>query len=145
MPTASKFFAALAFAAVGFFTAEIYRTYLPVMPLGYFSLAAALLGVISGWTVLGPEAGRGMWQSANAGLKTAVVLMLLALFVFSTYEMLVQALRLRYDDAFEAILGMIDLASQYFIRLFHWDVILALFGGGMLAGLLAEWAAKRWP
>lgn len=145
MPTAAKLFAAAAFAAVGFFTAEVFKPHMPEgTQFGYFSYVSALIGLVSGWRVLGPEAGRGMWLSANAGLRAAVAALVLALIIFSTEEMIVLAFRKSYHGPLEAIIGAIGLGVDFVQRMFVPDVLLVLFGGGALAGCLSEWAARRW-
>ena len=74
MPTAAKLCGALAFALMAFFTAEIVKPHMPESTnFGYMSVVAALVGVVCGWMVMGPTAGKGYYQSVGAGMKTAVV------------------------------------------------------------------------
>ena len=62
MPTASKLFAAFALAAVAFFTAEMIKGHMPPSTrFGAFSEVSALIGLLCGWLLLGPETGGGMW------------------------------------------------------------------------------------
>lgn len=145
MPTAAKFFAALAFAAVAFFTAEVFKPHMPEgTQFGYFSFVAALIGLVCGWRIMGPEAGRGNWMAVNTGLKTSACTVGLALLIFSTYEMLLQAFRPAYRGPMEAVVGIFDFAVDFFVTLLAWDVLAVLFIGGALAGLMSEWAARRW-
>jgi hypothetical protein len=145
MPTASKLFAALAFALLGFLSAEITKPHLPPgTQFGAFSEVSALIGLLIGWRVLGPATGRGNYNSASAGVRSAVMMTVAALFVFSTERMLVQAFRRSYDGATEAIVGIVKIAIDYAQVLLNPDVALVLLIGGAAAGLLAEWAARRW-
>lgn len=145
MPTAAKLFAAFAFAVLGFFTAEIFKPHMPEgTQFGYFSFISALIGLVAGWRVMGPEAGRGNWQAVNSGLKTSAVMVGLALIIFSTYEMFLLAFRPAYKGPMEAIVGIFELAIDFLLRMIAWDVIAVLIFGGALAGLLSEWAARRW-
>lgn len=145
MPTAAKFFAALAFAIVAFFTAEVFKGHMPEgTQFGYFSLVSALIGLVCGWKVMGPEAGRGNWMALSSGLKTALFMALVALFIFSTYEMVLRAFLPAYDGPMEAVIGIFDLAVEFFVTFLAWDVLIVLFVGGGLAGLMSEWAARRW-
>jgi hypothetical protein len=145
MPTAAKLFAAFALAVVAFFTAEIIKPHMEDgTQFGAFVPISALIGLVCGWRILGPEAGRGWYSSANSGLKSAVILLALALFLFSTYEMLVLAFRRTYDGPMEAVVDIVSIGVDYLSAIFAPDVILALFGGAILAGLLSEWAARRW-
>lgn len=145
MPTAAKIFAAFAFAIVAFFTAEVFKPHMPEgTQFGLFSFVSAAIGALVGWRIMGPEAGRGNWMAINAGLKTAVCTALVALLVFSTYEMLVLAFRPAYNGPMEAVVGIFDLAVEFFVTMLAWDVLIVLLVGGALAGLMSEWAARRW-
>ncbi|MBS0564514.1 MAG: TrgA family protein [Proteobacteria bacterium] len=145
MPTASRLFAALAFALVGFFTAEVFKPHMPEgTQFGAFSQISALIGLVSGWRVLGPETGRGMLQAANSGLRAGLVMLLLGLLIFSTEEMIVLAFRRTYHGPMEAIVGIVALAVGYLRLLFAPDVLAVVIGGSVLAGCLSEWAGRRW-
>lgn len=145
MPTAAKLFAAVAFTLVGFFAAEIFKPHMPEgTQFGFFSQISALIGLVCGWRVLGREAGRGWWESANSGMKTVVAMVVLALVIFSIEEMLVMAFRRSYDSPMEAIVGTIAIGVDLVQKLLVPDVLIVLFAGGILSGLLAEWAARRW-
>lgn len=146
MPTAAKLFAAFGMALVAFFAAEIFKQHAPEgMQFGYFSPVSAVIGLVCGWRFLGPDAGLGWLPSANAGLKASVVTLLAALFIFSTEEMLVLAFRKTYDGPMDAVIGVLALAVNFIERMFVFDMLAVLFGGGILAGFLSEWAARRWP
>lgn len=145
MPTAAKLFAAFAFAVVAFFAAEVFKPHMPEgTQFGYFSFVSALIGVVAGWRVMGPDAGRGNWMAVNSGIKTSACAVGLALLIFSTYEMLRLAFRPAYKSPMEAVVGIFELAVDYAISLIAWDVLVVLVIGGALAGLLSEWAARRW-
>ncbi len=145
MPTAAKLFAAVAFTLVGFLAAEIFKPHMPEgTQFGFFSQISALIGLVCGWRVIGREAGHGWWESANAGMKTIVAMLALALLIFSIEEMLVQAFRRSYDSPMEAVIGTISLGVDFVQKLFVPDVLITLFAGGILGGLLAEWASRRW-
>ncbi|MDW4551412.1 TrgA family protein [Defluviimonas sp. D31] len=145
MPTAAKLFAAFAFAVVAFFAAEVFKPHMPEgTQFGYFSFVSALIGVVAGWRVMGPDAGRGNWMAVNSGIKTSACAVGLALLIFSTYEMLRLAFRPAYKSPMEAVVGIFELAVEYSISLIAWDVLVVLVVGGALAGLLSEWAARRW-
>jgi len=145
VPTAAKLFAAFAFAVLAFFTAEVFKPHMPEgTKFGYFSFVSALIGLVAGWRVMGPEAGRGNWQAVNSGIKTSAVMVGMALIIFSTYEMLLLAFRPAYKGPMEAIVGIFELAIDFLLTMIAWDVIAVLIIGGALAGLLSEWAARRW-
>jgi hypothetical protein len=145
MPTAAKLFAAFAFAVLAFFAAEVFKPYMEEgTQFGYFSLVSALIGLVSGWRIMGPEAGRGNWMAVSSGLKTSACTVLLALAIFSIEEMLVLAFRPAYDGPMEAVVGAVGLAVDFAGRMIAWDFLAVVLIGGALAGLLSEWAARRW-
>jgi len=145
MPTASKLFAAFGLALVALFAAEIFKQYMPEgTQFGAFVPVSMLIGLVCGWRVLGPETGKGYWESANAGLKAAIAMTLLALIIFSIEEMVVVAFRKMYDGPMEAVIGAIGIGVGFVRKMFVPDVLAVIFGGGMLAGCLSEWASRRW-
>jgi hypothetical protein len=145
MPTAAKLFAALSMMMLGFFAAEIIKPHMGEgTQFGAFSEVSALIGLVVGWRVLGPAAGRGNYLSSSAGLRSMVILVLAALFVFSTENMLVQAFRRTYDGPTQAVVGIIKIALDYGQQLLNPDVAAVLILGGVGSGLLTEWAARRW-
>ncbi|MCB2094788.1 MAG: TrgA family protein [Rhodobacteraceae bacterium] len=145
MPTAAKLFAAFAFAVLAFFAAEIFKPYMEEgTQFGYFSVVSALIGLVCGWRIMGPDAGRGNWMAVGSGIKTAVCTVGLALIVFSIEEMLVLAFRPAYDGPMEAVVGAVGLGVDFLLRMIEWDFLAVIVIGGALAGLLSEWAARRW-
>ncbi len=130
---------------LGFFAAEIIKPHMGEgTQFGAFSEVSALIGLVVGWRVLGPAAGRGNYLSSSAGLRSMVILVLAALFVFSTENMLVQAFRRTYDGPTQAVVGIIKIALDYGQQLLNPDVAAVLILGGVGSGLLTEWAARRW-
>jgi hypothetical protein len=94
--------------------------------------------------VLGPDTGKGYWEAANAGLKAAIAMTLLALVIFSIEEMIIVAFRKMYDGPMDAVIGAIGIGVGFVRKMFVPDVMAVIFGGGMLAGCLSEWASRRW-
>jgi len=145
MPTAAKLFAAIAFALLAFFVAEVLKPHMQQgTQFGYFSFYCMLIGLAAGWRIMGPAAGRGWWEAINAGVRTAVVMLAVALLIFSIYKMLELAFLKRFDGPMDAIVGIFGVGVDYLMQILAWDVIALLIVGGALAGMLAEWAARRW-
>ena len=145
MPTAARLFAAFAFTVVGFFSANVAIPHLPPgTVLGAFVPISALIGLVGGWRVLGPEAGQGLYMAAMSGIKTTAIVVALALFIFSTERMLTNAFRRAYDGPMEAVVGIVSIAIDYGTVLLKPEVLAVLIGGGVLAGILSDWAARRW-
>lgn len=145
MPTAAKLFAAFAFAVLAFFAAEVFKPHMSEgTQFGAFVPISALIGLVSGWRVMGPAAGQGNWMAVNNGIKTAVCTLFLALIIFSVEGMLVLAFRRAYDGPMDAIIGIFGVGVDYLLQVLVWDVMAVLLIGGALGGLLSEWAARRW-
>jgi hypothetical protein len=145
MPTAAKLFAALAFTVVAFFAAQVVMPHLPDgTQFGAFVPIAMIIGLVAGWKVMGPSVGRGNYAAAGSGMKTSLVFTLVALFVFSTYQMVENALRKQYDGPMDAVVGIVSIAIEWGEILIKPDVLAVLVVGGALGGLLSEWADRRW-
>ena len=50
----------------------------------------------------------------------------------------------RFDGPMDAVVGIFGVGVDYLMQTLAWDVIAVLVVGGALAGILAEWAARRW-
>jgi hypothetical protein len=145
MPTTTKLIAAVLFAVIGFFAAEAFK---PVMPegtqFGLFSPTTAFIGLLCGWMVMGKLAGKGYYPSFGTGIRTSVMLAIWTLLLFSIYLMVQNAFKMRYDTPMEALVGIFALMLEYGQKMLTVPVIVTLLVGGALAGLIAEWARKRW-
>ena len=145
MPTASKLAAAVAFALLGLLAAQTFVKYLPEgTPLGYFREITAAIGFIVGWLWMGKLTRKGYREAINSGMVTALILVFWALLVFSLYFMLKKSTRMMYDGPMEAVLGVFQLMFDYGKMLLVPDMLGVIFVGGMVAGLVTEWAGKRW-
>lgn len=145
MPTAAKLFAALAFAAVGWMAAEAFR---PLMTeqaqWSRFVPISAALGLICGWRVMGPRAGRGWVSAMGIGLSTSAVLLAVALFVLSFHTMILRALNRRYDGILEALLGVFAVMLEYAVLMVDLRFLAVLVLGGIAGGLASEAAGRLW-
>lgn len=144
MPTTARLVAALLLAALGWFTADLVKPYLPeAQPVGLFSPISALVGLGVGWIFTGKKLHGGEGSAVGIGLSSALLLVFWVAFIFSGYEMLQKALRKSYDgptdaavDTFAIILDQLKTAAQP-------DVIAAIVVGGVVAGALTRWTAAR--
>lgn len=145
MPTAAKLVAAVAFAIVGWIAAN---AYVPVLGADYdagpFRELVALIGLVVGWRVMGPDAGQGYRHSMGSGLKTAVVLVFFALLLFSLREMVLQSMKMRYDGPTDAVLDVFSLMLERAREMMTAEVLGVLLIGGIIGGILTEKASKRW-
>jgi hypothetical protein len=145
MPTAAKLVAAIVFAALGFMAAELFK---PAMPegtqFGLFSPICAGIGLLCGWIVMGPLAGFGTGAAMGSGVRTAATIAFWALLGFSIYEMVLRSMKLRYDGPMEAVLAVFDLMLERGRLMLMPELLGLLLVGGLLGGVVVEWAARRW-
>ncbi len=145
MPTGAKLMAALSFAVVGWVLANYYAMNAPdSAALGPVREVAALVGAIVGWKLMGPAVGKGYVEAAGAGVKTAVVLAVVALFLLGLKEMLDNSVKMRYDGALDAILDIFQTMVKRSEGLLSLGVFGTILLGGIIAGLLTENAGRRW-
>lgn len=145
MPTAARLVAAILFAIVALFAAEAYKPELPEgMAVGALTPVAVLVGLGCGWMVMGRLVGHGMVTSAGQGLRTSLTIVLWVLGIFCIREMLIKSTRLQYDGPLEAIVGIFQLMMEYAGTALTVPVVGVLVVGGMLAGMVAEFAHSRW-
>lgn len=145
MPTAAKLMAAASFAVVGWILANYYAVNMPdAAAAGPIREGAALVGVVVGWSVMGNSVGKGYVEAAGSGIKTAVILAVVALFLLALAEMLENSVRMRYEDAMEAILAVVDTMAKRSHALLSLGVFGTVLLGGIVAGLLTENAGRRW-
>jgi hypothetical protein len=145
MPTAAKLVAAVMFAAVGFLAAQAYVPSLPEgTQIGFLREICAGLGLVIGWFVMGRLVGKGYVEAVGFGIRTSVTLMFWAVLGFSIYEMILRSTKMMYDGPMEALLGVFDLVIYYGKMMGSPEFIGTLLIGGVLGGIAAEWAGRRW-
>lgn len=146
MPTAAKLVAAVVFAVVAFFAAQAMIPNLPEgTQIGYLREICALLGLIVGWMVMGGLVGKGYVEAAGFGIRTSVTILFWATLGFSIYEMILRSTHMMYDGPMEALLGVFDLMIYYGKMMGDPTFLGTLLVGGIIGGLLAEAAGRRWP
>jgi hypothetical protein len=145
MPTAAKLFGALAFAILGWVSANIFSTAMPEgSQVGLLREIVAAIGFLSGWRVMGPAAGRGYKAALGGGVKTGIVMVFFSLMGFAIYEMVLLSMKMRYDGPVEAVLGIFDLMIEYGRLMLRTDLLVTLFAGSVLGGWISEFAGKHW-
>lgn len=145
MPTSTRLVAALWFAAVGWLAAN---AHIPALGegarIGTFREITAVIGLFCGWLVMGRLAGRGYVESVNGGVRSSATLAFFALLGFSTWLMLGEALRKRYEGPMEAVVGIFRLMGEHVRAMATVEEIGILLLGGVAGGILAEWVFRRW-
>jgi hypothetical protein len=138
MPNAARLFAALIFAATGAGVAHV----LDLPQLGWTVWTGC--GAVVGWVVMGALTGRGYQASAGFGLRTSVTVAFWALLILSTREMIRRAYLRQYDDPFEAIVGIFEIILIDGRAIIAAEPLAVLVVGGLVGGVLAEFAGRRW-
>lgn len=145
MPTGAKLMAAASFAVVGWVLANFYAANMPdAAAAGPIREVAALVGAITGWKVMGPAVGKGYVEAAGAGVRTAIVLAVAALFLLALAEMLDNSVKMRYDGALDALLDIFHTMARRSGALLSLGVFGTILFGGVVGGLLTENAGRRW-
>ncbi len=146
MPTAAKLFAAIAFALVGFFAAEVMKPSFPEgFNFGNFSIICALVGVIAGWRVMGSNAGQGTGRAMGTGVRTSATLAFWGLVLFGAVEMLKRSTDSRYNGVMDALEGLFAILLEFGqIVMTSLPALIVLVVGGILGGMFSNWAAARW-
>ncbi len=145
LPTAARLVAAIALGVLGWVGSDLVRPLLPPQTaFGWFNYVNAGLGVLCGWFVIGSRAGRGFAEALANGLTGVLALIIWGFFVQSFNLMLKKSLEKKYDGPVEAIVGIFNNALDYAQFLIDPALIASLLVGGMICGLLAEYAARRW-
>jgi hypothetical protein len=145
MPNAAKLVAALGMAVLAFIVSGL------IMPLfeedtnfGWFMPVNVGLGCLVGWMVIGARAGRGMVSAMNVGLTAPVVLVFWGLFVQSSNEMIRVAMKNRYDGPFEAIVAIFEIGAEWALLITTVTVWATLLLGGIVVGVITEFAWRTW-
>ena len=145
MPTAAKVIAALFFAALGYFAADLVKPLLPEgTPTRWMNETVALLGLLMGWNVVGKRVGDGPRASMGYGLTASVLTTFWSLFAFSFSDMLEKSMDRRYRGPVEAIQDMFGIFTDYAVLIMVPAMFIAILVGGAFGGWIAEWANRRW-
>lgn len=144
MPTAAKAFSAIALAlisyAISFYLIE------PLFPegrdLGHFSRVNAALGLIIGWRMIGGRVGIGIGPILGIGITTFAVLVITSALLHSTYLMVINSLRKRYDDPMEAMVDIIGIGLENLEIAMTVPVATTLGLGCILTALFAELVSR---
>ena len=85
-----------------------------------------------------------MLAAALAGISAMVTMVVGALMSLAAYQTIQAALRKKFDTISESMVGYFQYVVDDASLLNAPDVLVTLFVGSILAGLLCEWANRRW-
>lgn len=145
MPTAAKLVAALSFAFLAFVTCTILEGTLPEgKRIGHAYEVSILCAIVVGWAVSGSARRTGYAEAAATGLRTTTTALACTLLVLAIGTMWTIATRGLYRGPMEAILDVFSQFLEFGALILPVMVLGTLFFGGMLAGMVTEWAGRRW-
>jgi hypothetical protein len=145
MPTAARLVGALSLAVLAFVVSKmIIAEMVWLSEFGYFTEVNVALGLIFGWRVIGRNAGHGMRDAVSSGIGAMFVMVLSGLFLQSGNTMIDQSMDRRYDGPVEAVLDIALIGYENFLIMARPHILITLLLGGILCGMLAEWAWRRW-
>jgi hypothetical protein len=145
MWTAAKLVAAILFAGLAFYVSQLIR---PLFPegtnLGWFAEVNAVIGYFSGWVIAGSRAGQGGWPAAvSYGLTATVGMTFWCLVIHSGVVMIEKSMMRLYDGPGEAIVAFFGLLVDHLFLMSTPEVLIVLFGGGVVAALVTEVAGRN--
>ncbi len=149
MPTGARLVSAIVFAIVAFVAAKLAHAALEAeagytLQVGMMPQSVAAIGGLCGWIVMGKRVGEGLKFSVSGGLLTSVAILFWSLLVFSVYEMILESTKMKYSGATEATVDVFRIALDYSLSILSLPVVQALLFGGVIGGLAAEWASRRY-
>ena len=110
----------------------------------YWYPLCVIAGVLVGWMVVGPRTGMGTGIAISTGLTGAIALAFWVLFLLSGYDMIQSSMRGRFDGPMDAVVGIFTIMTNYGKQFYAPFILLALLGGGVVAGLLTDALGKRY-
>ncbi|WP_372841108.1 TrgA family protein [Phaeovulum sp.] len=145
MPTAAKLFASLFMALTGAAALWLLRADEPGLRATIIAFAVTLpVAVFTGWRECGARAGRGFGASMLAGFRASIYMVITAVLVLAVMQMFKLAWARHYDAPTEAVVDIVSLAMGFARPLTDATVAATLVVGGLVTGLVAEMAARRW-
>ncbi|MGR3614865.1 MAG: TrgA family protein [Paracoccaceae bacterium] len=145
MPTAARLVSAAGMALIAFLVSGMVIPLMPEgMDFGNFMPINVAVGAVCGWVVMGKRVGRGTTAAINNGLAGVATVLFWSLFIHSSIEMFDRAMRNRYGGPFEAVAAIFELIAEYGLMILVPNIIATVLIGGVLAGLAAESASRRW-
>ncbi|MFZ5963934.1 TrgA family protein [Thalassococcus sp. BH17M4-6] len=145
MPTAARLFAAICLAILGFVVSGMIKQVMPPSTnFGIFSYVNAFIGLVCGWVIVGSRAGRGTAAAISNGFTGMVAMVLIGLGVQAINEMTRLAMKHRFDGPVEAFAAIFELGIEYGSIMLTAPIVLTLFVGAIVTGLVTEFAARNY-
>ncbi|MEM8978225.1 MAG: TrgA family protein [Pseudomonadota bacterium] len=148
MPTAARLVAAVLLGGLAWYVSELIED-IPAMiedpPVKRFSEINAVLGALCGWFVLGSRSPDRYAASFSHGLTAVIATIFWVLLIHSGNEMIDRALKKLYDTPMQAVVAVFQISVEDGAKMASFDVIVTLFVGGLVAGIIATFIGRRYP
>ncbi|MCF7700791.1 TrgA family protein [Loktanella sp. M215] len=145
MPTMGRLAGAIFFGIVGGVLAWLLVPFFEETrtPKLWFPLCG-VVGVLIGWIFVGPRTGQGTGVAIGTGLTGAILVAFWVLFLLSGSDMIRVSMRGRFDGPMDAVVGTFGIMAEYAQQFYAPVILVALLGGGIVAGLLTDAFGKRY-
>ena len=145
LPTIPRLIAGLCLGFLAFTVSEMAKWEWPEGTyFGAMSAWNALFGFLIGWVMLGTRLTGGYISGISNGFTITAFGAVIVLLIHGADEMVDLAMRNRYNGFMAAFSGIFQNAFDYGVKVATRDILITLFVGGCLSGLLLEWVGKRW-
>ena len=152
MPTGCKLVSAIYFAILGWFLGGlVWTSYVVVKEIDYkpnmsMNILLAAIGVFVGWRLMGVRGGQGRNYAIQGGILTSAALIIWAVVILSIRTMIQQAMKGKYGGSISAaVVSGFQIAIDSVKDYWNVPIVVLLLIGGVVGGIIADWAAKRWP
>ncbi len=145
MPTAGRLAGAVFYGLLAGLLAFLAAPFFgdPGVPKLWYPLCG-IVGVLTGWIVVGPRTGQGTAVAFGTGLTGAASIAFWVFFLLSGNEMIRMSMRGRYDGPMEAVIGIFSFMVDYAVQFTDPVVLVVWLGGGVIAGLATDAFGKRY-
>lgn len=145
LPTIPRLVAGICLAFLAFSVSEMAKWEWPEGTyFGAMSAWNALFGFLIGWIMLGTRIMGSYASGISNGFTITAFGTGVVLLIHGADEMVDLAMRNRYGGFMDAFAGIFGNAVEYGQKVATQEILLTLFIGGCLAGLVTEWTARRW-
>lgn len=149
MPTGARLISAIFFGFLTYIATHIVHAAFEAdvgydLDFGRFKEITAVIGLLTGWIVQGNRAGEGRNFAIQGGILTSFLIVFWSLTLWSLVEMIQESMKMKYRGATQALVDTFRIALDYAATFGNLTFIATMVIGGILGGMLAEWAASRY-
>lgn len=145
MPTAPKMIAGIFHCLLAMLVAYIYQLDYPTSSFeSDYYIIAGLIGFGVGWYTLGQNAYFGGWNSVLAGLRSVILLAIVASILFALYHVFMGMRDHAYYQPMQVPISWIKTSIAYFSSSLRVDIWSVMIIAGALAGRVTGIANWHW-